>query len=82
MKIVGSGLNLTSVPVESDSPMMCNSSLGFPFSNCWKYFLPLRLTVTSKCSDKAFTTEAPTPCNPPETLYPPPPNFPPACKTV
>ena len=28
--------------------------------------------------DSAFTTEEPTPCKPPETLYPPPPNFPPA----
>jgi hypothetical protein len=32
--------------------------------------------------DKAFTTDAPTPCRPPETLYPPPPNLPPACRIV
>ena len=38
--------------------------------------------VTSNHSDKAFTTEAPTPCSPPDTLYPPPPNLPPACKMV
>ena len=38
--------------------------------------------VTSSHSDKAFTTDAPTPCNPPDTLYPPPPNLPPACKIV
>ena len=35
-----------------------------------------------KIFDNAFTTDAPTPCKPPETLYPLPPNLPPACKTV
>ncbi|MBO8525786.1 hypothetical protein INO75_14435 [Staphylococcus aureus] len=29
-----------------------------------------------------YTTDEPTPCKPPDTLYPPPPNLPPACKTV
>ena len=29
-------------------------------------------------SERAFTTDAPTPWRPPDTLYPPPPNFPPA----
>ena len=38
--------------------------------------------VTSSQFERAFTTEAPTPCKPPDTLYPPPPNFPPACKMV
>ena len=38
--------------------------------------------VTSSQSERAFTTEAPTPWRPPDTLYPPPPNFPPACSTV
>ena len=47
-----------------------------------KYFLPSRITVTSSFVDKALTTEAPTPCKPPETLYPPPPNLPPAWRTV
>ena len=28
------------------------------------------------------TTDAPTPWRPPDTLYPPPPNLPPACNTV
>ena len=35
-------------------------------------------TFTSNHSERALTTDAPTPCKPPETLYPPPPNFPPA----
>ncbi len=40
--------------------------------------LPFWNTFTSSHSDKALTTDAPTPCNPPDTLYPPPPNLPPA----
>lgn len=41
-----------------------------------------RLTVTSRYSDKALTTETPTPCNPPETLYVSLSNLPPAWSTV
>jgi hypothetical protein len=33
-------------------------------------------------SESAFTTETPTPCSPPEMLYPPPPNLPPAFNVV
>ena len=32
--------------------------------------------------DSALTTELPTPCRPPETAYPLPPNLPPACRIV
>ena len=32
--------------------------------------------------DSALTTEMPTPCRPPDTAYPPPPNLPPACRIV
>ena len=53
-----------------------------PFSNLHSYTLPSLLTCTSTQDDKALTTDAPTPCNPPDTLYPPPPNLPPACNTV
>ena len=35
-------------------------------------------TSTESFVDRAFTTDAPTPWRPPDTLYPPPPNFPPA----
>lgn len=51
---------------------------------CWLYFMPSRHTVISSNSLKAFTTLMPTPCNPPDTLYPLPwpPNLPPACSTV
>ncbi len=46
-------------------------------------FLPFQI-VTSKYSDKALTTEEPTPWSPPDILYPEfsPPNFPPAWRTV
>ena len=36
----------------------------------------------SRKSDNAFTTEMPTPCRPPETLYDVSSNFPPECNTV
>ena len=37
---------------------------------------------TSSLVDSALTTEIPTPCRPPETAQPPPPNLLPACSTV
>src|SRR5690606_29149715 len=48
----------------------------------WKYSLPSRCTLTSHQEDSALTAETPTPCRPPETLYEPPPNLPPACRVV
>src|SRR5450756_3076657 len=41
-----------------------------------------RSTSTSRRADSALTTEAPTPCRPPEAVYEPPPNLPPACSLV
>ena len=43
---------------------------------------PSRSTSTSSREASALTTEAPTPCRPPEAVYEPPPNFPPACSLV
>ena len=37
-----------------------------------------RTTITLNQEERAFTTEAPTPCNPPDTWYVLPPNFAPA----
>ena len=51
----------------------------------WKdisWTLPPRSTSTSSRADSALTTEAPTPCRPPDALYEPPPNLPPACSLV
>ena len=47
-----------------------------------KYTFPFLYTFTSNHFDSALTTDAPTPWSPPDTLYPPPPNFPPAWSTV
>ena len=46
------------------------------------YTLPPWQISTSSQLERAFTTDAPTPCRPPDTLYPPPPNLPPACRIV
>ena len=43
---------------------------------------PSRSTSTSSRAASALTTEAPTPCSPPEAVYEPPPNLPPACSLV
>src|SRR5699024_3221852 len=53
-----------------------------PFLNDIKYFLPSLKISSSNHSDNAFTTDAPTPWSPPDVLYPPEPNLPPACSTV
>ena len=44
--------------------------------------LPSRSTCATSFDDKALTTDAPTPCNPPDAPYAPPPNFPPAWSSV
>ena len=46
------------------------------------YSEPSRHTFTSTRVESALTTETPTPCRPPDTLYPSPPNLPPACRMV
>src|ERR1035441_3871499 len=43
---------------------------------------PPRSTSTSSRAASALTTEAPTPCSPPEAVYEPPPNLPPPCSRV
>ena len=39
------------------------------FSNSIKYLFPSLSMYSSNFSDRAFTTDTPTPCKPPETLY-------------
>ena len=53
-----------------------------PFLNVISLILPSLYIVTFIHFDKAFTTEEPTPCKPPDTLYPDVSNFPPACNIV
>src|SRR5699024_10974629 len=46
------------------------------------YILPFLYDFNFKDSLKALTTDEPTPCKPPDDLYEPDENLPPACKTV
>ena len=73
------GKNVILVPVSFDLPTAFNGDLALPFLNSIKYFLPSLLISNSNFSDKAFTTETPTPCNPqiPYKNYES--NLPPAC---
>src|SRR5216117_4045222 len=54
----------------------------FPFGESHVIDLPSRDTSALNHSESAFVHFAPTPCKPPEYLYAPCPNFPPACKFV
>src|SRR5690606_31105039 len=82
-KICASGLNVTRVPVVSVGSPLGRSPNGTPRANRCVTTCPSRRTSTSSHADKALTTATPTPCNPPDTLYPPSSlNLPPACSTV
>ena len=61
-----------------DSLLVLSGALASPSSNSTKYFSPSLLISNFNFSDKAFTTETPTPCSPPDTLYESWSNFPPA----
>ena len=84
VNIWASALNVTFEPVSraSQSPNISRSLATIPRSNLSSYICPLRLTRTSSHSDKALTTEAPTPWSPPDTLYDLPSNLPPAWSNV
>mmetsp|Transcript_3582 Transcript_3582/g.22487 ORF Transcript_3582/g.22487 Transcript_3582/m.22487 type:complete len:278 (+) Transcript_3582:1419-2252(+) len=88
LNTVSSARNLTSVPVRwacsFGRDKTCRSVTGLPFSYLCLCIIPSLQTTTSNASESAFTTDRPTPCSPPDTLYPlsSPPNFPPACSTV
>ena len=62
------GKKVILVPVFFDFPVIFNGAFASPFLNSMKYFLPSLLISKFSFSDKAFTTETPTPCKPPETL--------------
>eukprot|EP00967_Tisochrysis_lutea_P112145 scaffold176901_cov31-Tisochrysis_lutea.AAC.1 len=86
--MVGSGEKVIRVPVElassTGSGLTDIGSTTSPLEKPIRCSWPARRTSAVSESDSALTTETPTPCRPPETLYPepPPPNFPPACSTV
>src|SRR3989344_6586266 len=87
-KIVSSGTNVAVVPVERDSKNIFfgkrdtetsfTFDVGIPRSYVWRNNLLFLRTSTHMDLERAFTTDAPTPCSPPDTLYADPPNFPPA----
>ncbi|MBA7568586.1 hypothetical protein ES708_10317 [subsurface metagenome] len=55
------------VPVSLALPTASTAPLGMPFLYfCW-YCLPSRRTLAVSQEERALTTEAPTPCSPPET---------------
>ena len=49
-------------------PIFFNGLIDFPFSNLISYSFPSLKILNSSFSDRAFTTETPTPCKPPDTL--------------
>ena len=81
-KIDSSGLKVTSVPVLSVVPISRTSYWGIPILYSCSKTLPALWTSTLKSVDNALTHETPTPCRPPDTLYEPLSNLPPACSTV
>ena len=47
-----------------------NAEVAFPRANFCSHSTPPRLTRATRRSESAVTTEAPTPCNPPECEWP------------
>ena len=80
--MVGSGQKVVLVPVPFAEPTFASFSDVLPWSKAILYSPPSRFTNTSTREDSALTTETPTPCKPPDTLYPSPPNLPPAWRMV
>ena len=69
-KYAGSGQKRTVVPVLflPTSPTTSSFEWTFPLRKEMLYSLPPRRTQHSRCLESAFTTDTPTPCNPPENL--------------
>ena len=69
-KIAGSGVNVIVVPVPRTSVDFARRSLvtGLPCENSILYWAPSRLTTAISFLESALTTDAPTPCRPPEVL--------------
>src|ERR1700732_1496358 len=82
VKIDWSAWNVIFVPVFFVLPEDFSLVVGTPFSYDCSHTSPSRQISSSSLSASAFTTETPTPCSPPETLYVSLSNFPPACNTV
>src|SRR3989344_885326 len=81
-KISGSGSNVMEVPGFWHLPPFWPLDFGLPLWYSCAQCSPSRQTSARIQEESAFTTDTPTPCSPPETLYPVPPNFPPAWSMV
>ena len=69
VKISAEGAKVTEVPVSSDFPISANGLIAAPSLNSIKYFFFSLDIVNFRFSERALTTDTPTPCSPPETLY-------------
>ena len=63
------GKNVICVPVSFDFPITLRGAFEAPSLNSIKYLFPSLSISNFNFSDNAFTTETPTPCKPPDTLY-------------
>ena len=61
LKISGSGLNVSFVPVLSVSPIATSGAFGTPRAYSWSQTLPSRFTSSFSDSETAFTALTPTP---------------------
>ena len=69
VNILLSGINVTLVPVlPDDLPISSKGLTASPLLKSILYSLLFLKIFSSNLLDKAFTTETPTPCKPPETL--------------
>ena len=66
-KISVSGQNVIVVPVSWAAAPRTSGPIGSPRSYAWVQTYPSLRTSTSSIIDRAFTTDTPTPCRPPET---------------
>ncbi len=62
------GMKRTFVPVFFVFPIAAIGASGLPRRKVWNQTWPSRLISSSSSTERAFTTDTPTPCSPPETL--------------
>ena len=65
-KISSSGWKVMAVPRLREGPTCSRGPVGLPREKPCLHSKPLDQTRTSIISDRALTTDAPTPCRPPE----------------
>ena len=81
-KVSVAAMKCTSVPRRSVTPSTTSGATASPWRNSIWCILPLRQILSFSHSDSALTTDTPTPCRPPETLYEFWSNLPPAWSSV